>query len=226
MIVWAAASAMAIIVGTSPAVYAAAPGFAIQPSQGGPFSTVSFTGSNFCGGATCQPVTVTFAGQEVARNIAVAADGSFHGQFEVPATPAGNQRVVASQPDSGISVTALFFASPSAPAASGSPTAGPTTTPAPGGPGVTAPPRSTVPPVTGKAPTSPARTTAPSTTATTTAHTTTTAHIASAGSPTHHQGGSSLPWAIVIAVAAVLLASGLGFWYYRRRRSIPPPSAT
>lgn len=213
-------------------VAAAAPGFVLQPAQGPPFTQVSFTGTSFC--PSCGSVSITFAGQVVAPDVAVAADGSFQGQFEVPATAAGSQRVVATQAGSGISVTALFFVSPSVPPPSTPPPPAPTSaesTPTPGAPELpseTVPPPSTSPgvtqaPGTPGTPGTPGAPMSPGATApapATVGRPSPSASIAptppSAGG---QSGGGSTwwPWVIVAVVAAALAGAG-GLVILRRFR--------
>jgi hypothetical protein len=201
-----AAASLIVGLGVASVAGAATPGFVLDPTQGAPFTQVSFSGTNFCATAECGSVSVTIADQTVATDIDVAPDGSFQGQFEVPSIPAGWQRVVARQTLSGISITALFFVSPNVAPASGPPlpsvTAGPeiTETPEPSasppatGPETTVSPSATITPATG-----PESTASPSAT------------IAPApSSPNGDDGGWDwLPWVIVVAAVIALAAAGL-----------------
>jgi hypothetical protein len=182
-----------------------APSLVLNPTTGPPNSVVTFAGSGFCG--TCGAVTLTFNNFPVASGVAVGSDGKFHGTFEVPATPAGQQRVVASQPGSGNTATALYFVGPSLPGPTGPhPTVSFTPPPGP------TPLVTTVPVSPTTSPGSPPTTTpAPGT-----------LPVTSSASSAASAAGGGLGWLVWLMLAVAVAAVVAGAVLLLRRRARPP----
>lgn len=184
---------------------------ALNPGQGPPNSTITFSGTGFCVTTACGPVSVRFAGTPVATGITPDGKGAIHGTFEVPPSPAGSQRVVASQVEGARSATALFFVAPNLPAPA-TPKATSTFTP----PSASAPERAGSP-----APTTPVPGEA-SAASTETAG----AVPVTTGQATDRHSPATRTWPWLVLVAAVLAAGGAAAAIYvsrRRRNEAPEP---
>ena len=196
------------VIGAAPAA-TDAPSLILDPTQGPQNSSVRFSGAGFCAAAGCGPVTITFGSQSVATGVEVDSGGRISGSFDVPPSPAGIQRVVARQPDSGLVAISQYFVGPSLPLTSSPLPAPPTPTAEPEPPSTTAPESPTESPA--STPASPVPTGTPAPTPSPT-HQATSAGAAEGASD---EGG--LVW--WLAVAAGLVAVGAsGALVYRRRR--------
>jgi len=207
--------ALGMIVLGALAVIAAAPAAAdtpsliLDPTQGPQNSSVRFSGAGFCAAAGCGPVTITFGSQSVATGVEVDSGGRISGTFDVPPTPAGTQRVVARQPDSGLVAISQYFVGPSLPLTSSASPAPPTPTAEPEPPSTAAPESPTESPASTPASPVPTGTPAPTPSPTDQA--------SAAGASQDASGDDGLAWWLV-ASAGLIAVCASGALVYRRRR--------